>query len=246
MTSANEQNIVIDENIPGRNLAMGIFSLPMLIAISTVVGIPFLAFNMFTIVVAVITTVISELFVIWVALKYTKNLTNWRDYLKIQKFTGKTFALGLGAGLVMFLALQGVSYLLNNNGFELNSSDTSTTLSANTSVFTHIIIYFICVPFIIPFVEEIFFRGMIMSAFTTAIKNPKTGKILAVVVSSIAFGLAHLQGFSTFTDLFIVIWTAIIAVISSLSVLKFNSIWPAFALHLTYNGITVLLTTLGF
>ena len=152
--------------------------------------------------------------------------------------------LGIAAGIVMFLTLQGVAILLNSNGVSLESSDTSTTLSDNSSFIMHVVIYFVCVPFIIPFVEELFFRGMVMSVFVNAISNPKTGRILAVVVSSVIFGLVHFQGFSTFTDLFMIVWTGIIGVVGALSVLKFNSIWPAFALHMAYNGITVLLTSL--
>lgn len=239
--NSNNVTVVIDDNIPGRNLSMAIFLFPMLLLVSTFIGVPFVFFNIFNIVAAVLTTIAAELIVIFIALRYTKNVPEWQNVLRFKNFTFKHFSIGIGVGAVMWLTLQAVSILLNNAGIDLSSSNTSTSLSS-VDGFWRYAIYYLCVPFIIPFVEELFFRGAIIGFTQRGISNEKKGKIIAIIISSVAFGLAHLQGFSSFTDLFIVVWTGLIGLINAILVLKYDSIYPAYATHLTYNGITVLLS----
>lgn len=239
--SNNNVTVVIDENVPGRNLAMSVFLFPMLLLVSTFIGVPFVFFNIFNIAAAVLTTIAAEMLVIFIALRYTKNVPEWKNVLRLSNFTFKNFSIGIGVGAAMWFTLQAVSILLDNVGIDLSSSNTSTSL-ASVDGFWRYAIYYLCVPFIVPFVEELFFRGAIIGFTQRGISNEKKGKIIAVVISSVAFGFAHLQGFSTFTDLFIVVWTGLIGLINAILVLKYDSIYPAYAMHLTYNGITVLLS----
>ena len=234
---------VVDENLPGRNRAMAIFLMPMFILLSGFIGIPFVATNTLNITVSVLTTITAELIAITIALRYTRSTPEWKKVLKLQNFKLKHVLIGAGTGFTMFWLLQVSAVFLNKIGLQIGSSETSVALGG-TEGFTRILIYFIFVPLIIPFVEEIFFRGAIMSFAQRGIKSKKVGTITAITISSVAFGLAHTQGFSTFDDFFTIVWTGFVGFISSIMVLKYDSIYPAYALHLFYNGTTVVATTL--
>lgn len=241
----NKPNIVYvrEDNTQSRHLAMAIFSFPMLILLSSFIGIPFIFFNAFTIVTAVLTTIAAEIAVVFIALKYTKTLQDWRSYIRLQNFNKKVFAWCIGAGIGIFGLLQLVSIGLNALGIEIGSSDTSVALSEG-SAFGQTLVFWLFVPFIVPFIEEVFFRGLITKMAQSGISDKKKGRIWAIVISTIAFGFAHAQGFSTASDLFAVVWTGLIGLLSAILAIKYDSIWPSYGLHLAYNGITVLAVTL--
>lgn len=234
---------VVDENLPGRNRAMAIFLMPMFVLLSGFIGIPFVATNTLNITVSVLTTIAAELIAITIALRYTRSTPEWKQVLKLQNFKLNYVLIGAGTGFAMFWLLQGAALLLNEIGLPIGSSETSIALGG-TEGFARILIYFIFVPIVIPFVEEIFFRGAIMSFAQRGFKSKKVGTIAAILISSVGFGFAHTQGFSTFDDFFTIAWTGFVGLISSIMVLKYDSIYPAYALHLFYNGTTVLATTL--
>ncbi len=121
------------------------------------------------------------------------------------------------------LLLSGFAVLMESLNIELNVP--LPDLTKNAGVFIGAIILIGIVP---PIVEEIYFRGVVLSA----IKN--RGMVYAVLVNATVFALAHMN-VAQLVHQFIV--GALLAYI----VLKTDNIWYAIAIHMTNNIIGVLL-----
>lgn len=239
--------IIVEKNYPLRNALMGFASFPMLLLFSVLFLLPFVVFqglgliDQLSFALTLVLTVAAELTVIFIALLYTDSLKNWKTKLRLQNFSWKLIFFGFGLGLVMYVVLQLLAIGSASLGYPVGSSDTSVSLGGLAG-WERIILLYIAAPFIVPMVEEIFFRGYTMGFIQDAFKNPKLGAWLGVIVSSLVFGFAHVQGFNGYGDYFLVVWTMIIAVVNALLMLKFKSLYPSFALHMGYNGVTVLAT----
>lgn len=75
--------------------------------------------------------------------------------------------------------------------------------------------------FLAPFVEEVFFRGLLLSSWASA-----WGAKRAVVWSSIVFGLLHLE-----------LGPLIFGFVASFAFLRYRSLWHPFIIHATNNAI---------
>lgn len=233
--------IVVEKNYPLRNGLMGFVSFPLLMLFSVVLVIPFIILNNFTFALGLILTIAAELLTITIALKYTDSLKDWQTKLRLRNFRWKPVFFGFGLGIVMYVVLQLLAIGSASLGFPVESSDTSVSLG-ELAGWERVLLLFVAAPFIVPMVEEIFFRGYTMGFIQDAFKNPKVGAWVGLTVSSFVFGLAHVQGFDNYGDIFLVVWTTCIAVVNGVLLLKFKSLYPSFALHMGYNGITVLAT----
>lgn len=241
----NEQNVKIVEvkDYPKRNLLMGLFSLPLLFLISGVASVPFFLLGKLTIIPALLITIFSEIAVILIALSYTDNLKNgaWKKKLRLTGFTWKRFFAGTGIGTVLFVLLQVIATLISKFGGVISDSNTSTDLGTITGVPGYIVLLFVT-PVLVPFIEEIFFRGLTFGFVSDALKNKGTtiANIVGVVISTIFFSVAHFQGLSSLTDAFLLIWVAVIAVVHALLVIKTDSICSSYGSHFMYNLLTAL------
>lgn len=160
-------------------------------------------------------------------------------FLKIDRFRRQDLMVGMKLGAAMWLGLQVIKVLAVFSGIHVDPSTTTSTL-ASTSGLWYVFIFLFCVPVLVPFVEELLFRGALSSVFESVL-SPRAASILFVVVSTFWFGLAHFQGAASITDLLVVAWTATIGLVNCLLVLRQKTIWGAFGLHMAHNGITVAL-----
>lgn len=160
-------------------------------------------------------------------------------FLKIDGFRRQDLMAGMRLGAAMWLGLQIIKFLAVFSGIHVSPSTTTSTL-ASTSGFWYVFIFLFCVPVLVPFVEELLFRGALSSVFESVL-SPRAASVLFVVVSTFWFGLAHFQGAASITDLLVVVWTATIGLVNCLLVLRQKTIWGAFGLHMAHNGITVAL-----
>lgn len=160
-------------------------------------------------------------------------------FLKIDGFRRQDLMAGMRLGGAMWLGLQIIKIIAVFSGIHVDPSTTTSTL-ASTSGLWYVFIFLFCVPVLVPFVEELLFRGALSSVFESVL-SPRASSVLFVVVSTFWFGLAHLQGAASVTDLLVVAWTATIGLVNCLLVLRQKTIWGAFGLHMAHNGITVLL-----
>ena len=142
-------------------------------------------------------------------------------------------------GGAMWLGLQIIKVIAVFSGVHVDPSTTTSTL-ASTSGLWYVFIFLFCVPVLVPFVEELLFRGALSSVFESVL-SPRAASVMFVVVSTFWFGLAHFQGAASVTDLLVVAWTATIGLVNCLLVLRQRTIWGAFGLHMAHNGITVVL-----
>jgi len=217
---------------------------------------------------ALITTQISLILTVVWALFYTKQTKNWKDALLLKKAKLKWYFISGGIGIAMFGFLQGLNWILNNFfNRTLESSDTSVAVTTQGGVQGFILMW-LMVPIIVPFIEELFFRGYFYNfvatgsysqkrkssfvnitnekGWTTTVKKIEVvGKrllfsnLLAVFSSAIFFGLMHTQD-TTFNGLMLVGFISFYAIIKGFLVWKIQSIWPLFIGHLAYNGITMV------
>jgi putative membrane protein len=164
-------------------------------------------------------------------------------FLKIDGFRHQDLLVGMKLGAAMWLGLQVIKFVAVFSGIHVDPSTTTSTL-ASTSGLWYIFIFLFCVPVLVPFVEELLFRGALSSVFESVL-SPRAASILFVVVSTFWFGLAHFQGAASITDLLVVAWTATIGLVNCLLVLRQKTIWGAFGLHMAHNGITVLLMVIA-
>ena len=160
-------------------------------------------------------------------------------FLKIDEFRRQDLMAGMKLGAAMWLGLQIIKVIAVFSGIHVDPSTTTSTL-ASTSGLWYVFIFLFCVPVLVPFVEELLFRGALSSVFESVL-SPRAASILFVVVSTFWFGLAHFQGAASITDLLVVAWTATIGLVNCLLVLRQKTIWGAFGLHMAHNGITVVL-----
>lgn len=160
-------------------------------------------------------------------------------FLKIDGFRRQDLMAGMKLGAAMWLGLQVIKVLAVFSGIHVDPSTTTSTL-ASTSGLWYVFIFLFCVPVLVPFVEELLFRGALSSVFESVL-SPRAASVLFVVVSTFWFGLAHFQGAASITDLLVVAWTATIGLVNCLLVLRQKTIWGAFGLHMAHNGITVVL-----
>lgn len=236
---SEDTKIVTVKNYPMRSRIMGIFSLPLLLIISTIIALPIVLLSAFTFSTGIIMTVAAEIITICIALAYTKGFKDWRVKLRLQNFNTKNIVLSFGLGVVMMILLQVCVVIVSNFGGKIESSDTSVSLESLHGISRYIILY-LMVPFLVPMLEEIFFRGYTMGFIADSFENKKKGFIIGLIISSIAFSLAHFQGLSSFNDVFLLIWIGLIAVVNGIIMWRTNSVFNAMALHVGYNSVTVV------
>ena len=160
-------------------------------------------------------------------------------FLKIDGFRRQDLMVGMKLGAAMWLGLQVIKIIAVFSGVHVDPSTTTSTLASMSGLW-YVFIFLFCVPVLVPFVEELLFRGALSSVFESVL-SPRAASVLFVVVSTFWFGLAHFQGAASVTDLLVVAWTATIGLVNCLLVLRRKKIWSAFGLHMAHNGITVLL-----
>lgn len=109
----------------------------------------------------------------------------------------------------------------------------SATSASGTVGVVHVTLI-VLMALIVPFVEELLFRGALLSALVQ-----RAGTVWAVVISSLLFGLIHLPGLSFQ-------WYAVPGLILigvGLAVLRLwsGSLWPAVLAHATNNGFAIVI-----
>lgn len=193
---------------------------------------------------ALLLTVGAELITIFIALWVVWGLKDWKNLLMLKNFKWKSVFLGFGIGLVLFVLLQVISNLFEYFGATVESSDTSVGL-ANLSGWQSFIALGILTPFIVPFIEELFFRGYVLNFMRNGVGSGKKRLYWAIAVSAFYFSIMHFQGLSTINDVVLLVWIGLIAVVNALLVIRYDSLYPAVAVHVGYNGITSLIMVLA-
>lgn len=246
LSSTSGATGVYSRKLVNRHLRVGLLAYLALSVVSVALGVLYVVlFGPLGIISSVLMTFTAEVATIVLALAYTRHLGNWKHFLRLDGFTWRKFLSGMGIGALVWVLLQVTTWSLTHvAGVHLESSDTSTSL-ASIKGFWFYAVYLFLVPFIIPFIEETFYRALTIRCIQVGFRGRRKGNIVAVVFASVIFGLAHFQGVGTASDAFVVLWTMLIGLVNALLFLKQDTVWGGYGVHLTYNGITVLLTVLA-
>lgn len=241
----SEVKVVIRKNYPARRTVTGFFAFAVLLLVSTIILFPILILtpqeHLFG--YALVVTVVAELITIAAILKYNGQWDTWKETLGLKKASWKWFLLAALLGAALFGGLQGIAYLLMEAGYTIESSDTSVSMGSLEG-FARILLLGLFAPLIVPFVEELFFRGMVIGSFLeSSIKDEWKVKV-AVIVSALSFGIAHFQGMSNVNDLVLMGWIILMGFILAFLRLKSGSVFVPFVTHAVYNGITVAIAFL--
>lgn len=157
--------------------------------------------------------------IIYALLLMKKQKSSLKEYLKLEtnKDTLKNIAGGIGIGFIAMLCI----YLIELQ-FDLIGCKAVTGLGTGFPLFLAELV-------LGAFGEELMFRGFMLNGIIHISKS----KILAVVVTSVLFGLAH-AGNPNATTLSIVS-NALGGLMYSVAFILCDSIWLSFAIHFSWN-----------
>jgi membrane protease YdiL (CAAX protease family) len=134
----------------------------------------------------------------------------------------KDFAYGFALGAITLTIAVGLAAAFGASRFTLHTSD----LAALAKAFTFFFIFFL----IAAANEELLVRGFAFQAF-----EHNLGAVAAVAITSMIFGLLHLQNddvslFSTFNTILAGVWLGVAYLVT-------RSLWLATALHFSWNFV---------
>lgn len=194
---------------------------------------------------------------------YRRGLRSFRrDYWL--KFRKQDIFIGLVVATVMRLLEFGVTSGLDATGVDLSGSDNASLIVSLEGVW-YFVNAILIAAIAAPFIEEVLFRGLILQSFlrmfrrarftsedasptgvTLLIRNFlfKHGNMLALVFSSALFGVMHFQGFETFGQIFVVLWTGTLGFLLGLLTYKYKRLGPAIWAHIFFNFSGVILSTI--
>lgn len=211
-----------------------VFSIPM--AVQTIQS------GEINIALALAVTVIAEVATIFAYILYTKNKIpiNWKNKLGFQNFSWKWMVISIVIGIALFALLQ-LSQIALTEIFnvDVSSSETSASVFEAEGITKYLALFFL-VPIVAPLVEEILFRGVIFNGLLLG-KMPVAWSFF---IGAFAFAIMHVQGFSSFTDIFTVVWIFFMALVMGIVFYKTRSVYNTIALHLAYNSTTVIVSLL--
>lgn len=190
---------------------------------------------------ALIATIVTEIGVIAWALWYGGLLPNWKESLFFKNFKWKHLLIGLLVGQAAYWGLQLVAIIFGAFGLTFESSDTSTSVYSLAGV-EAIIVIFLLVPFVGPFLEEFLFRGVIIGSLQ---QSKWKAPWISILISAVTFGVLHVQGFSTFTDFALLGWITLMGAAFAWLYLKTKSFWSAFTAHAVYNLTSSIVVFIG-
>jgi uncharacterized protein len=99
-----------------------------------------------------------------------------------------------------------------------------------------IFVTFVVVAVVVPVVEEVFFRGLMLRAL-----QKRFSDVVAVLGSSAVFGLVHITGAATLSSLIAIpLVTGFYGVVFALVTVKTGRLGPAILAHMIINGTAVL------
>jgi membrane protease YdiL (CAAX protease family) len=149
----------------------------------------------------------------------------------VRRTTWRWVFIGLGAGIVAFLLKGVVNAIIIALGF---SEDAQIPFQeAGNGGVLALIVTFVCLSFLVPFGEELLFRGVVMRGLL------RYGAWVAVLGSSVIFALFHGINLALPTAL-------VVGIIAAEVARRSGSIWPAVVVHVVNNlGLPLFVLILG-
>lgn len=152
---------------------------------------------------------------------------NLRELIKWKFVPRRDIPIGIGIALGYRLFEIGLGYVLRSTGLIDESITNTGVITSQTGIWLVLVALGAAIG--APIVEEIFFRGLFLSV---AVRN--WGAPIGVIVTSVAFGLMHIQP-TVVASIYVVGQTTMLGVVLALLVLKTGRLGPALFLHLGIN-----------
>lgn len=169
------------------------------------------------------------------------------------KFKWYDIFIGLGIGGLLFLS----QYLVRNIVLTLfpyaaaSPSGTPTEFLTNPPLWLTVLFSIVLPVLIAPFFEELFFRGFIMSGVVRFLSrygaNPnlrwmwRYRFIFAALLSSIVFGISHLQNYTSLYGWLTPIQIGVVGFGLAWTAILFKRLGPSILAHVTHNAIVTIL-----
>lgn len=178
--------------------------------------------------------------------------------------------VALGVRLAEFAVTNGLSAL----GVNMDGANNATSITDLTG-FWFFAGAIVIASFMGPFMEEFLFRGLFLQALLRLFRSAritasrksdekmeyvgtlyrvlnvingflfKRRNILAALVTSAIFGSMHYQGFETFGQVFVVLWTGSLGFLLAMMVYRTKRLGPGIVAHILINLSGVLLAVIG-
>lgn len=170
------------------------------------------------------------------------------------RFTKADVGIGVGVGL----ALQAAQFVILNFLVDLSASDNTNIVTDQRGIYLVLMVLGACL--VTPFAEELFFRGMILRAVMRTKPGgwwpvdedgvpARTGRgvaVIAVVVSSVIFGVMHLTTDGSLADsLPLMLFTGSLGAVLAIVTLKTKRLGAAIIAHCLFNSVSVALALLS-
>lgn len=161
------------------------------------------------------------------------------DSLKLRNFHYRDILLGFIVGVAIIVWGIILGSIAHKLGASLQTSDTTALINNSTG---SIILVFLGACFINPIAEELWTRGTILTTYQKVFPPGKKRfnafhYILPVTLSAGIFAFMHYQGFSTFTDFYVLFSTFSSGVIFAILAIVRKNIYASMCAHITNNLI---------
>lgn len=160
--------------------------------------------------------------ILWYYLVNGKDFKNILIQIKLKKENiNNSILWSIITVIIIFIIIAIIGISLQFFGFDLTDSSNIPQLELYFSIPTILILIVIQ-----PIGEEIFFRGFLLDKF-----NNLFGKTLAIILTSLLFGIAHLS----YGNVYPAVLTSIIGIILAILVIKTNNLYSAIFAHVIFN-----------
>lgn len=173
------------------------------------------------------------------------------SFLKLKSFHWIHVVVGLGAAaatysLAILVGMITALLVTQSGGGEEAMGQNSTTETINSLTQSSSIVFLgFMIALLAPIGEELFFRGAMLGSMIQD-STKKWVRVLSVVLISIVFGLFHMQTpTGTAADFTAVIVPGLVGLTSGLTVLMYNSLYPAIFTHVFYNAAVLMIIAYG-
>ncbi len=191
-------------------------------------------FEIFTLLLQLTLVIILFVLVpfVWYKLVNRYSVSQMIDAIRLKKTNlDMSIIYGIITAAIMIAVVMGVGVLLSLLGFDLENASNIKDIEQLFSIpATLILIVFQ------PITEEIFYRGFLLEKIEKMSSAP-----VAIIITGVLFGLAHL----TTANLYPALLTGIAGVILAVLVIKTKNLTAAIIAHILFNVISFSIYTLG-
>ena len=191
-------------------------------------------FEIFTLLLQLTLVIILFVLVpfVWYKLVNRYSVSQMIDAIRLKKTNlDMSIIYGIITAAIMIAVVLGVGVLLSLLGFDLENASNIKDIEQLFSIpATLILIVFQ------PITEEIFYRGFLLEKIEKMSSAP-----VAIIITGVLFGLAHL----TTANLYPALLTGIAGVILAVLVIKTKNLTAAIIAHILFNVISFSIYTLG-